>query len=97
MTIAGTIDCGCHVGPWWGVTPPPTCAMHGGPSSAVLRTFPSSGTLIPVGVIDYGQPQQSPTEQHTHYHFARSALLSDDDVERIAQRIVELLREPPKP
>jgi hypothetical protein len=23
-----TAECGCHVGPWWGVNPPPKCVRH---------------------------------------------------------------------
>lgn len=34
-----------------------------------------------------------PVQPHTHYHFERPAQLSDADVERIAKRVAELLRQ----
>ena len=39
---------------------------------------------------------QQPAQQHTHYHMAPAILpsrLSDEDIERIAKRVVELLKD----
>ena len=88
-----TDDCGCHQGAWWGIGPAPRCVAHGGAATS------TSGTAIPSqwGVIDYGQfrAPDAPV-QHTHYHLATQPRLSDEDVERIAKRVAELLR-PPTP
>lgn len=94
--------CGCHIGPWWGVEPPPRCVTHGGPPPALTMT----GTSVPfpypfptheeppAHVIDYGQYQPTLRGSPT---IAIVATLTDQDVERIARRVVELLREAPKP
>lgn len=49
------------------------------------QTVPPQSTWPPVPTY-----QPSP-EQHTHYHFTPQTL-SDEDVERIAKRVAELLK-----
>lgn len=63
--------CGCWVGPWWSVSPPPVCAAHGGGAyPPQQRTFASSGTLTPFS----------------------AGTLGNAEIERIAQRVAELLK-----
>lgn len=71
---SGYAPCGCYVGAWWGVVPPPRCAGHSGVS------------FVPMA------PQSAAT---TTLRFASLAPLSDEDIDRIARRVVELLRDKP--
>ncbi len=50
----------------------------------------------PAGPLPAFMPAAAPAvlPAHTHYHFAPPQRLSDEDVERIAKRVAELLREP---
>ncbi len=58
------------------------------PSCCIIDWPPPgpSPTYVPMGPAPYVPPQ------HTHYHFAAPLGLSDEDVERIAKRVAELLR-----
>lgn len=29
-SLGNYASCGCHIGPWWGVVPPPKCSLHEG-------------------------------------------------------------------
>lgn len=65
------------------------------PCCAPAPTFQSCIVEIP-GLWPPVQPQ--PFQQHTHYHFtptheAAVPRLSDEDVERIARRVAELLKD----
>lgn len=66
---------------------------------AKFGTVCGGGVNVPQNcIVDWPQfdPMQVPTLEpataspHTHYHFGPK--LSDDDVERIAKRVVELMR-----
>lgn len=66
---AGQAACGCWSGAWWGVNPPPRCAMH---SVGMFGLFPvAAAPSLPF-----------------------APRLSDEDVERIAKRVAELMRAP---
>ncbi len=43
--VPGYAPCGCYVGPWWGVVPPPRCVMHGGLGTAAPSTTTTTDTL----------------------------------------------------
>jgi hypothetical protein len=59
-----------------------------GPGPGIMEVF-----QVTVGAG--AQPQNYVAPQpHTHYRFAAPQRLSDEDVERIAKRVAELLREP---
>lgn len=70
IPTADALPCGCHIGPWWGVTPPPRCPAH-----------ENGGKINP------------PIERYTMPWPFRVSPLADADVERIAKRVVEMLRE----
>jgi hypothetical protein len=68
------------------------------------QTTVGAGALPQNCFIDWPPPELSPTfvpvapdvapQPHRHYHFAPAQHLSDEDVERIAKRVADLLREP---
>lgn len=73
-SLPGYAPCGCYVGPWWSITPPPRCPVH-------------AESAVPFAPM-------MPTTTTTTLTFTPVAPpLSDSDVERIARRVVELMRE----
>lgn len=59
--------CGCYIGPWLGINPPPMCPTHG------TQWVPSTTTT-------------------TTLKWPPETRLTDDEIERIAKRVAELLR-----
>lgn len=71
-------SCGCYIGPWLGIIPPDRCPMH------AMTPLPSPPTLNQL--LDDRKPMSAnPADWYRK--------LSDADVERIAQRVVERMRE----
>jgi len=70
-------------------------AVQAGAMTCIIDPFnPWPGHLPTFNPAPY---QPLPADQHTHYHFAPvPQKLTDEDVERIARRVVELLREESK-
>jgi hypothetical protein len=75
--LGGYLPCGCYGGPWWGVVPPPQCAMHGG-----------GMTCVPVAPVNPLLDQRKPLSSDPADWYRE---ISDADVDRIARRVVELL------
>lgn len=75
--LGNTAPCGCHQGAWWGVQPPPMCPAHQAQRTTTCAP-PTLGTFVSAGTTSALWP---------------ASRLSDDDVERIARRVVELLGE----
>lgn len=73
--LPGYAPCGCYVGAWWSITPPPRCPVHAESATPFAPMMPTTTTTT---------LRLTPTAPQ----------LSDSDVDRIARRVVELLREP---
>ncbi len=43
--LGGYLPCGCYGGPWWGINPPPRCAMHGGLTFVPVAPTTTTTTL----------------------------------------------------
>lgn len=76
-------------------------AWHGPPRDFIcaggyISPHQTSGCIIGPGLIDqWPRPEAPAVPVHTHYHFSPTApapRLSDEDIERIAKRVAELLK-----
>jgi len=85
-TLPGYAACGCYVGPWMSITPPPRCAAHADGHWPVPMVPFVPEPPWPIA------PKQTPVAL-TVPTVRIEAHLSDADVDRIARRVVELLRE----
>lgn len=72
--------CTCYTGGWFGTVPPPRCFKHQPLDNTACGGNWLNGTTATVGTFTF-----SPFNK-----------LSDEDVERVAKRVAELLREPAK-
>jgi hypothetical protein len=75
QVTSNAAPCGCHVGAWWGVTPPPMCDYHRA-ATAGCAALPTTPWILLTNTT-------------------APPALSDADVERIAQRVAELLKAKP--
>lgn len=73
--------CCCVVGGWFGTVPPPPCPVHSFP----ILTMPVTTTIPVVSTGRYEPAMHGPAT-------VKAFELSDADVERIAQRVAEILR-----
>lgn len=88
--------CGCYTGPWWGVQPPPQCAEHGGPPPAMTITTAGTGCWCNACGRMH-TTSACPTPQPTSWlrlgeRAKVIATLDDEDIDRIAKRVVALLK-----
>lgn len=72
-TLPGYAACGCYVGPWLGITPPPRCPMH-------------EASAMPAPWLPLRPLEAFPLPP---------ARLHPDDIDAIARRVVELLKDKP--